>query len=74
MVRTLFYFMKYADYTYYTYIVHFDLFSLLKRVDSVLSRSEFIYGILQFRPETDLVPVHQHNKIRVSWLRSPRFF
>ena len=37
VVKTLFYFMKPADYTYYTY---FLIFRRLKRVGSVLSRSE----------------------------------
>ena len=43
VVKTLFYFMKPADYTYYTY---FLIFRRLKRVGSVLSRSDldpFLY-------------------------------
>ena len=45
------------------YILHilFDPFMRLKRVGSVLSRSEidpfFIYGIIQFGPKTGLAPV-----------------
>ena len=44
VVKILYYFMKTADYTYYTYF--FIFFKLLKRVGSVLSRSEldpFLY-------------------------------
>ena len=38
VVKTYLYFMKPADYTYYTY---FLIFKRLKRVGSVLSSSEF---------------------------------
>ena len=52
--------MKPVDYTYYTYVL---IFRRLKRVGSVLSRSEldpFLYishGIIQFGPKTGLAPV-----------------
>ena len=43
-----------ADYTYNTY---FCIYKVLKRLGSVLSRSEldpfFIYGIIQVGPKTD---------------------
>ena len=60
VVKTLFYFVKPADYTYYTYV---SIFQAFEASGYVLSRSEldpfFIYGMIQFEPKAGLAPVIQ---------------
>ena len=60
ILKTLFYFMKPADYTYYTY---FFIFKRLKDwIVFYLGQSKtpfFINGIIQFGPKAGLAPVAQ---------------
>ena len=60
-IKTLFYFMKPADDTYYTY---FLIFKRLKRVGSVLSRSELDIWYHTARTQNGLSPCARELQIR----------